>query len=258
MPQLTTRHERGAQTRFDRTRQTVIYVIGGLLALILVLLLAFLILISASPRAALIIQSAAAGRAFDVPRRNIDVWAVYPDDSVRFATLFYPDVGGTIPEQVDVAGPLVYQPDDILDSEVLGGELLDTELLSGPGDDSIYVYQKFDLIREGDEEPYGAVVKVKNPPYLSVEEDSKSIGLGTTEQTYYQQVIVAVAFPKGTTVVEFPDMQPYRRKVIVGWVVFYFDTTAPEPGDAITVNYRSGASVEAPPDLDPYLVDVMR
>jgi hypothetical protein len=258
MPQLTTRHERGAQTRFDRTRQTVIYVIGGLLALILVLLLAFLILISASPRAALIIQSAAGGRTFDVPRRNIDVWAVYPDDSVRFATLFYPDVGGAVPEQVDVAGPLVYQPDDILDSEVLGGELLDTVFLPGPGDDSIYVYQKLDLARDGGEKPYGAVVKVKNPPYLSVEEDSQAIALGTTPQDYYQQVIVAVAFPKGTTVVEFPDMQPYRRKVIDGWVVFYFDTTAPEPGDAITVSYRFGASAKAPPDLDPYWVDAMR
>ena len=50
--------------------------------------------------------------------RYIDIWAVYPDGSIRFAVRFHPgeSAGGI----VDVAGPLVLSDEQVISAEVIG------------------------------------------------------------------------------------------------------------------------------------------
>ncbi|HOA25374.1 MAG TPA: hypothetical protein PK801_01605 [Aggregatilineales bacterium] len=192
--------------------------------------------------------------------RYIDIWAVYPDGSIRFAVRFHPgeSAGGI----VDVAGPLVLSDEQVISAEVIGDdELVELAYLPGPGQDSAFVYPQFRLAREaGDDSVYGADVLVRSTPYISVDPVNpalRALSLGTVPQTYYKQVVVAVAFPTGTRIQQIPELQPYRRTKVGGWDVYYFDTTHATAGDSIRLVYTppSGAN---PPDLDIARIDAQR
>lgn len=173
--------------------------------------------------------------------RYIDIWAVYPDDTVRFVTIFHP----LIAEDdliVEVAGPLATSEDDVLNTGIVGeGALADLTYESGPEADSAYVYPLFQLARTaGSEAEYGIDVEAQNVPYLSTDPlgtGDRTISLGIKTQDYYEQVIVAVALPAGTSVTETPDLQPYRQATVGGWDVYYFDTTSATTQDVIRLTY---------------------
>src|SRR6185503_3440850 len=131
---------RGSRTRYDRSERTVIFVAFGILFAVALAFIVFLIVTR--------VMEANPSRAFNAPPRNLDVWSVYPDGRVRFATLTYPDdasLGEGGEEQVTAAGPLVHTEDDIRSRDVIGGTEDHVEIFPGPGTDTGLVYPLFSL-----------------------------------------------------------------------------------------------------------------
>src|SRR5689334_19353691 len=97
---------RGSRTRFDQSERRIIFIAIGIVVVVAIAFIALLVItneLAANP-----------SRAVDVYPCNLDLWAVYPDGRVRFATLFYPDdkslatPGAAVGEETDsAAGPLV-------------------------------------------------------------------------------------------------------------------------------------------------------
>lgn len=249
---------RKSSTRFDYTRRnTTLIVLGG--AVLLIAVLAVIALLVGRPTER---------HNLDVRPRNLDIWAVYPDDSVRFITLFYPDesVEPASP-LVDAAGPLIRSEDDVLSSAVFGGELAGVQVYPGAefygGTDSsaeIY-YQSFSIHYTPGSAPYGVDVRSSNSPYLvanPLNEGSRTrlLTLGTSTQPGFAQVIVAVALPTGTDA-EQAGLQPYRTRRIGDWDVYYYDTSQPEQGATVTVDFKALANVE-PGEIDFMAIDRQR
>lgn len=259
--------QRGSSTQFDTSRQTLIKVIVGILGVILLLLFILLGIISWAPRLALVITSPISRHNSDAIPRNMDIWAVYPDDTVRFISLVYPErtPEGAVTEAA-VAGPLLQRGDDTISSTVFGGDLISVELLPGPGNDSRFLYELYTLSYQWKSDtPYGVDATVITPPYLSGLEDSgKRIALGAGSQTRYEQVIVAVALPPGAKVLglepepdtyqDTPTLRPYRRAVVEGWTVFYYDTSLLDRTYTLVVDYTTPSAAESVPDFDMFAV----
>lgn len=240
----------GRRSRADQTRRTV---------LIIILLLVVVIGGSTAAGLAGAFEGGVRLNTAATPR-NIDVWAAYPDDTLRFVTVFHPLPGAG--SSVDVAGPLVQSEANVLSAEVVGeGELIETAYLPGPGQDSGFVYPQYTLSREPeDDSPYGVDVLAELSPYLSADPltpAQRILSLGTAPHPYYAQVIVAVALPAGTEVVTIEGLQPYRETQVRGWDLYYFDTTTAAADDAISITYLSTAGRE-PPELDVERVDQRR
>ncbi len=253
------RRERGSQTRRDPYRYIVLWVIGGTLGLIVLLGLTALAINLWFPLTALRLTGGSPRAVEEIPR-SIDIWIVYPDETLRFVTLFYPLDDPTLPasQPVKVAGPLMNDTIDIKNSEVLGGFLSNSEFLPGPGRDSNLIYEQFTLTREPDSSPYGVDVTIHNAPYLVRSGETEwTIALGVSPQTYYRQVIVAVVFPAGTRIAGAPDMFPYRYARLGDWAVFYFDTTIVGQDDAIRINYKA-LQGDVPEPIDYWQIDAMR
>ncbi|GAB4482742.1 MAG: hypothetical protein Kow00124_31820 [Anaerolineae bacterium] len=215
--------------------------------------------------------SQGARRAAAVTPRSTDVWAFYPDGSARFTTLVYPTPAedGTAAQVVEVAGPLVYAEGDVLRSEAIGGERLESEYLPGGefyGGDPADLTVVYELVRIAYEprrgRPYGLDVWAQNTPYMNPDPaapvtSAQLITLGAGPQDRFDQVIVAVALPRGATVLGLPDLQPYRTVSIRGWDVYYFDTTALTAPATIQISFVHPGQ-NNPADLDPFTVDRRR
>jgi hypothetical protein len=211
------------------------------------------------PATQFILRGGGPSRATENTPRYIDIWAVYPDDQMRFVTIFHPEGGVVLAENdvVTVAGPLIGSEEDMEQAEALGGEIVNSEFLAGPGDDSAYVYQLFKLEQSEESDIYGVDVLAANTPYIgAVDETTHEVALGATSQTFYEQVIVAVAFPRGTRILDIVDMQPYRRVRVDGWVVYYFDTTSLPEQETIRLQYRQPQG--SPQALDYEAIDARR
>ncbi len=246
---------RGARTRFDHTRRNI------LIGIVLVVVA----LLSTGVAGLIVAQGNRSQRnTTDIPR-YIDMWAVYPDDTIRFMTIFHPE-DNAADTLVEVAGPLVPTATDIQSQQVFGGEMANNEVLPGPGQDSAYVYPRFTIQRSPGTDPYGADVLASNAPYIipdTFDPNARGLALGANPQTYYKQVIVAVALPDDATVTIPPNatatgaaaLEPYRTTHIGGWQVYYFDTTSLPAASAIHLTYKM-QSQTAPPDLDYWQVDL--
>ncbi len=246
---VTAPREARPPTRFDRSRRnTLIVIVLAAVALVL------------SGVAGLAVQSGR--RNAPLTPRYIDIWAVYPDGSLRFVTIFHPPEEGAEP-LVEVAGPLVAAEEDILNLEAFGGEVVSQEILPGPGQDSALLYPRLRLGREPDAGgvPYGVDVHTQRSPYLSADPllpGADLLALGVKDgQGYFRQVIVAVALPRGTTVNPFSALQPYREVRIGGWQVYYFDTTEAQATDAIRVSFHLPHGATSP-DLDYWRIEQER
>lgn len=251
-------HGRETTTRFDDTQIRILQAVIILMVVGALGLIAAVVISAEAPALWLIMRGGGPSHSQDTTPRYTDIWAVYPDDRLRFVTIFYP-IGGVLltqREQVTVAGPLLRSPDDVEYAETFGGDLIDSEFLSGPGADSGLIYELFTLQRTLTDAPYGVDVMAISPPYIIPDGEQRELALGTDPQGYYAQVIVAVAFPRGTRITDIPGMPPYRRVRVGGWVVYYFDTTAATGEEAIRFRYRPPQS--APDDLDAFEVDARR
>ncbi len=215
--------------------------------------------------------SQGARRAAAVTPRSTDVWAFYPDGSVRFTTLVYPPPAeeGLTTQVVEVAGPLVYAEADVRSSETIGGERIEAEYLPGgefySGDpaDLTVVYELARIAYEPRRgRPYGLDVRAQNTPYMNPDTaapvtSAQLVTLGAGPQDRFDQLIVAVALPRGATVLSMPELQPYRTISIRGWDVYYFDTTSLTAPATIQISFvPPGAN--NPADLDPFAVDRRR
>lgn len=260
---------RGSRTRYDRSERTFLFIAFGVLGAVALAFIAFLIVTR--------IMESNPSRAFNTPPRNLDIWSVYPDGRVRFATLTYPDdasLGEGGDETVNAAGPLVRSEGDIRSRAVIGGTEDSMDVLPGPGGDTNLVYPLFSLTRERSGEPYGVDVMTANSPYITegalalenAEEGLQILSLGIGTPGLEKQIIVAVAFPRGTEVTvqsDDPDVPGdegnvgnYRKVNIGGWTVYYFDTTTADASQAIRIHYIPKDTV--PDDLDLFAVDKRR
>lgn len=245
------RPRRGSRTRFDRTSTIIIGVAVGAIVAIAIALVAFI----------LISEGSANSRVTDVTPRNLDLWAIYPGGRVRFATLFHP--GRQDPEG-QVAGPLVLSLENITDRDAIGGEVGDAEVRPGPGEDSQYVYELLTILRDGESEFYGIDVMSRLPPYLvynpsSPTRGSISLGISPTDAELYEQKIVAVAFPRGTQIVDVPELKFYRQARIGRWQVYYFDSKeAVEKFPGLSIKLDFASLTRDPEDVDILEVDARR
>lgn len=177
--------------------------------------------------------------------RNLDIWAIYPDQTVRFVTLIEPDDAGKVPSTVDAAGPLVRSGEDILKAGIIGGTSTQTQLLSGADyfnspEAQIY-YPAYWLDYDG-KGVYGVDVFVKDSPYIAPDPEDPAgetmiLTLGTNPEESYQQIVVAVALPRGARVVELSGIYPYRQVKLGGWNILYYDTSSPSYGAMIRVRF---------------------
>lgn len=249
------------RTRFDRSRPNLF--MGMSIALVVVIVLGVVVLILSNTNPRLMMRLAGGGPHHneDVIPRNIDVWMVYPDDVLRFVTIFRPDDNlATLPpdETVTVAGPLMYGEEYLIDAEPFGGEVQSVELMSGLGQDEDLRYQLYTLSRSLGDGPYGLDSRITGAPYIQLVEGSYQIGFGIRPQSYYMQVIVAVAFPRGVRVGEMDALQPYRIARIGDWEVYYFDVTVAALGSMIRIRYTMPEEITPPADLDYWQVEAER
>jgi len=237
------RSERGKQTRFDR---------GPRITLIITLVFAAAVV-------GLAIASFVGGQRENLSRldarpRNTDIWIVYPDERVRFAALLYPSQDEFTPgadvQEFTTAGPLVYSMDDVLDTEIIGGDLIGSEMLEGPTGNEDLVYELFRIDHKG-EDAYGVNVETQNSAYLSFQSDgSRLLLLGANAQPRFNQVVVAVALPEDALVnEEFAGLEPYRQREVDGWTVYYFNTTLVEGNGSIQLEYFPGQANPETPNL---------
>jgi hypothetical protein len=234
---------RGSRTRIDRTNRNIL--IGGAGAILLA--------IGALIAVLLVTDQGANSHRVDVVPRNLDLWAVYPDGRVEFATLFYMGDPANPTESIQTltaAGPLIAGADSVLRYEVIGGDDAGVEVRQGPGQDANLQYQLFSITRPPSADPYGVDVLVSTSPYLSqTASGGYEIALGNGDAGAYSQVIVAVAIPNGSTLEDTPELTPYRDLSIGGWHVYYFDTTQASATASIRMSFTPGSNTPKPPDV---------
>jgi hypothetical protein len=248
-----------SKTRFDNTQLRLLQAVIITMVAFALVGIAVLVLDSQFTATRFILRGGGPSRYTDLTPRYIDIWAVYPDDELRFVTFFHPEGGVLLTEEnvVTVAGPLVRGEEGVEQAEAFGGEIVDSEFLAGPGDDSAYQYQLFKLDRSEESDTYGVDVLVSDSPYIgAVDDTTRELALGANPQTFYEQVVVAAAFPQGTRILDITELQPYRRALVGGWVVYYFDTTALLEQGAIRIQYREPHG--SPQELDPEEIDARR
>lgn len=189
-------------------------------------------------------------RNLDETPRYIDLWALYPGDEVRFVSRFHPAQIGN--EAVEVVGPLVPSAGAVLSADPIGGQIISTETLEGPGHDAALVYNLYTLSRGSGGDVYGIDVRSSASPYITADPaapDQRIFSIGTVTQDYYAQVVVAVALPTDAEVVSAPsspDMESYRYAVVGGWQVYYFDVTSATGQEAIRLTYRMPSGEPSP------------
>jgi hypothetical protein len=260
MPQRKSRLQGSeSKTRFDNTQLRILQAVIILMVAFALVGIAVLVLDSHFPATQFVLRGGGPSRYTEVTPRYIDIWAVRPGDRLRFVTIFHPEGGVLLSEDniVTVAGPLVLREESVEQVEPLGAEIVESEFLAGPGADSNYVYQLFKLEQSPDSDIYGVDVMAADVPYISpIDQTTRQLALGAPSQTFYEQVVVAVAFPRGTRIVDITELQPYRRVRVGGWVVYYFDTTALPQQGAIRIQYHQPQG--SPQALDPMEVDARR
>ena len=246
------RPELSYATRREQVRRerTLIYGLGGLLILLIVVGLVVAITISDSDR-----------RNAVVFPRNLDVWYVYPNRDVRFATLEYPvDYDGLQAEgNVQMAGPLIADANAINTEVALNATITGDQLSAGPGQDSTLLFPLYDILLEEGKVAYGVDVITSGSPYLVDSDTSLLIQLGVGDVSGYAQVVVAVALPQDSAIIEIPttDLQPYRQiPNMGGWQVHYFETTISQPNEAIRIEFAMGNT--SPRDVSPFRIDRRR
>lgn len=273
---LSRRHSRGTSTRFDNSRERLIFAILIAVGIVLVLLVAAVLVNLYLPDVALSLQLGGMSRNKSVLPRNTDIWMADSDGTLRFVTLVYPvkSPDGVSSGVSTVAGPYVKTADDILESKSIGALSANSEIMPGTDSDSGNVYEYFWLEQDPDSELYGLDVLTANSPYITPDaEDAtlKTISMGAAKQDYYAQTIVVIAFAPGTRVdniVQAPQassgqatpvpevfLRPYRRINLNGWLVYYFDTTSLSSDQTIRIQYRLGVGSAK---LDYYEVDAKR
>jgi hypothetical protein len=273
---LSRRRSRGTSTRFDNSKERLIFSILIALGVVLVLLVSVVVVSLYLPDVALSLQLGGMSRNQSVLPRNTDIWIADADGTLRFVTLYYPleSPDGTSSGVSPVAGPYVNTAQDILESESIGALSADSEIMPGTDSDSGHVYENFWLEQDPDSEVYGVDVLTTNSPYIIVDGNSpniKTLSMGASKQDYYAQTIVAIAFAPGTQVdnimqeiqatpgqaTPVPEvfLRPYRRINLNGWLVYYFDTTSLPSDQTIRIQYRLGVGSAK---LDFFEVDAKR
>ncbi len=191
--------------------------------------------------------------------RYTNVWSIYGDGRVRFVTLIFPAPDDTN-AVINVAGPLVPDQAAVEDARAVGGEILAAEYPLGPGHDSTNVYGLYTVEREDLAKGYGVDVMAQRSPYITVDTTDpamRELALGAQLPGTYKEVTVAVAFPRGTEIVETTGEQPAHTEQIGGWDVYYYDASTFTGTESIHVTYLPDMT-GSPRDLDPWRVDSKR
>lgn len=236
---------RGQQTKYDyRRRNTFIAIVAVSVLVIAAALFAFF----NSQRQ----DAESLRRNVDVRPRNTDLWFVYPDNTVRFAALFYAEGEQ---ELYSAAGPLIREEEDILAQEPINAEFSRVDVQDSPAEDQELIFSLYELRYTGNgDEPYGVNVLTQNSAYVSPSTGGNLLLLGSNAQPPFLQVIVAVGFPAGTDVViQDLSIEPYRTRTQGGWDIYYFDTGAEE---SLTAAIRLEYNIE--PDAAPREPDLIR
>jgi hypothetical protein len=219
-------------------------------------------------------------RAIDVVPRNFDLWTIYPDGLLRFATLYYPNdsiEAERRTEVVHISGVLIRSSSDVMESSVIGGADPSLEIMPGLGSEDYSVYPRASFVRNRNGQPYGFDVLSSRSPYLTAPAasgDSEaglppsgtrafSISIGVADSRHLQ-VIIAVALPAGTRMVSMcqpvtDDTCPYRTITHDGWTITYFDTTFAAFHEVLHMTFlATPLSDPAPDDLDLREADSLR
>jgi hypothetical protein len=221
-------------------------------------------------------------RAIDIVPRNFDLWTIYPDGLVRFATLYYPNdsiEAERRTEVVHISGVLIRSSSDVMESSVIGGADPSLEIMPGHGSEDYSVYPRASFVRNRNGQPYGFDVLSSRSPYLNspaAPRDSEaglpptgtrefSISIGVADSRHLQ-VIIAVALPASTRMVSMcqpvtDDTCPYRTITHDGWTITYFDTTFAAFHEVLHLTFLAspGAlSNPTPDDLDLLEADSLR
>jgi len=237
------------KTRFFSMRRSTL-AMAGLAVVLLVALLVTGLIVRSNERRQL-------DPAF-LPRYT-NIWSIYGDGRVRFVTLIFP-APGDANEVINVAGPLVPDQAAVEDVRAIGGEILTGEYPLGPGHDSADVYGLYTVEREDLSKGYGIDVLAQRSPYITVDETDpamRELALGAQLPGTYKEVTVAVAFPRGTEIVETAGEEPTHEEQIGGWVVSYYDASSFVGTETIRVTYIPDTA-SSPRDLDPWRVDSKR
>jgi len=275
---IPSRKKPQSRTRFDDTRRRVIVAIPLIAVALALIAGAVMYFADRDPNFALAVQLGGFPRAQNIPPRNFRLWAVMPEGRLRYATLFFPpSTNAPASEVLTIAGPLVDSTADIEQTMYFGALSIRSQTQSGTGGDSKRFYQLFWVEHDPKSGSYGVDITVQKSPYIVKDTADKTgktsyIAMGATaatDQPYYSQVIVAVAFPPGTTINDLthhvatsgdtPEalLRPYRRAMVDGWTLLYFDQSSLPDTETIRVQYTPSSSTTAP-DLSLWDADAAR
>jgi hypothetical protein len=138
---------------------------------------------------------------------------VYPDGSLRFATVFEIEEDPTqVSIGLPVAGPYVNAAEDVVSTRYFGALGVTRSMKGGVDNDSSRVYYEYTVERDPSVQVYGINVLTTNPPYIepgkirlpngTIDVDpaglKKMVAFGAPPQGFYNQVTVVVVFPPGT------------------------------------------------------------
>ncbi len=270
------RRSQGRPLASEHEQSSRVAIIGVVIIVIVVLVMVGVLLenglTAQNPDFSLTLQLGGAPKAQDTLPRNFRLWTVRTDGSLRFQTAYFPLNGTNSPasEVVTVAGPLVNSPQDIVSTAYFGAINLTAAINPGPGADANRFYERFSIERDPAGNSYGVNVLTTKPPYINLDQDDPTLlnlAMGAPPQSYYLQMIWAVALPQGTQVLNSayplpqkdtsgqakPELmlRPYRRVTLDGWTVYYFDATSLQNLQTIRIRYKlpKGSAAAADPDF---------
>ena len=229
-------------TRFDNPRQRLyltIAAVGG----VLVAVLGGLFAVNASfPDLWVNLTRGFPKQVNDRPR-GMELWVVYPDDTVRQITAYYlAENPAGVSRPYGVAGPYVNSPEDILDVKYFGALTATQTIKPGESNDTSRFFVFVDFEPDFAAGVYGINVLTRNSPYMEADQRNpriRMLGLGARQNMdlSYYQYLVGIALPPGAQVESLahstsltPDtaekmLRPYRRAEISGWAIYFYDTS---------------------------------
>lgn len=195
-----------------------------------------------------------------LPRR-LEIYALYPDGSLRYLQQVSPAdeqlVDDDIPpitQVVEIVGPPMGSPGDLVNVEHIGGMLARSEAFEDP-DRPGWWRERFPIRRETGDGPYLIDMQLSGSPVLRPAGGSTQVELPLAPQDKFAQAVLVFAIPHELEAEISNGPAPYRSTLLGGWRVYYFDVTLLEAADTLGLHIDIPLGTPRPVDFTAQQID---